>query len=97
MMHRRLEGVPYVISLTRAHTPKTDVWTLTIRDPLPTIRVPLRPPDDDVLLDLSAALRAVYDEAAYDRSIDYHAPPPPPGFAEADLQWMRECLGQANR
>ncbi|MFL5803673.1 MAG: DUF4058 family protein, partial [Roseiflexaceae bacterium] len=43
--HHRLPNVPYLITLTRAHLGKTDVWTPTLRDPLPTIPIPLRPPD----------------------------------------------------
>jgi hypothetical protein len=51
---------------------------VTLDQPLPTIPVPLRPPDADAVLDLQAALAAVYDEAGYDLSIDYTLTPPPP-------------------
>src|SRR5215216_1053557 len=56
--HHRLPTVPYLITATRAHTGKTDVWPLTLRDALPTLPIPLRSPDDDVPLDLAAALIA---------------------------------------
>jgi hypothetical protein len=92
--HRRLPEVPYLIALTRAHTGKTDIWPLTLRDPLPTLPLPLRPPDDDVTLNLATALAAVYDEAAYDLSIDYRQDPPPPTLPEADGAWMRELLSR---
>lgn len=90
--HPRLPDVPYIITITRARAGKTDVWPLTLRDPLPVIAVPLRMPDDDVLLDLAATLAAVYDEAAYDVSIDYHHDPPPPGLSEADQQWLHQLI-----
>lgn len=92
--HRRLPEVPYLIALTRAHTGKTDVWPLTLRDPLPTLPLPLRPPDDDVTLNLATALAAVYDEAAYDLSIDYRQDPPPPALSEANGAWVRELLSR---
>ncbi len=34
-------------------------------------------------------IRNIYDEAAYDLSINYTQPPPPPEFSEADIQWMQ--------
>ena len=65
------------------------VWPVGLRDRLPTVPVPLRAPDPDVLLDLPAALDAIYDEAAYDLSIDYDALPPPPPLTQAEIDWMR--------
>lgn len=35
-------------------------------------------PYDDVALNLAGALTEVYDEAAYDLSVDYRQEPPPP-------------------
>jgi len=55
----------------------------------------LRPPDAEVCLDLPLALTSIYDEAAYDLSIDYSQSPPPPLFSEADTQWMQALLGKA--
>jgi len=92
--HPRIPDVAYIVALTRAHAGKTDVWPISLRESLPIIPIPLRAPDDDVLLDLPAALSAVYDEAAYDLSIDYGQDPPPPPLSEADAQWMRELLRQ---
>jgi hypothetical protein len=90
--HHRLPDVPYLITLTRARTGKTDVWPLALGNALPTLPIPLRPPDDDVTLDLAAALTAVYDEAAYDLSIDYRQEPPPPALSEADRTWIGELI-----
>ena len=92
LAHPRLAAAQYVIALTRAHAGRTEVWPLTIREPLPIVPVPLRAPDADVALDLGAALAAVYDEAAYDLSIDYGAPPPPPELSADDRRWLSERL-----
>jgi hypothetical protein len=67
----RIPSVPYLVSLTRAGFGVIDLWTLTLQDILPTIPVPLREPDFDAVLDLQAAMNAIYDEAGYDLSIDY--------------------------
>lgn len=69
-----LPNTPYVITLTRAQTGKIEVWPIGLQDALPTVPVPLRSPDPDVPLELGAALATIYDEAAYDLSIDYSAP-----------------------
>jgi hypothetical protein len=54
----------------------------------------LRPPDADVALDLGLALTAVYDEAAYDLSIDYEQVPPPPTLSAAELTWIQTVVAQ---
>jgi hypothetical protein len=61
-----------------------------LQDSLPTIPVPLEAPDPDVPLDLSSALRDIYDEAGYDLSIDYRKPPPKPLLPEGDRCWLEE-------
>jgi hypothetical protein len=64
-------------------------WFADIRDRLPTIAVPLRPPFADVPLDLQAALDAAYAEARYADQLDYDGPPPPPALKPADDIWAR--------
>jgi hypothetical protein len=39
-------------------------------------------------------MTAIYDEAAYDLSIDYRKMPPPPKLSEADLQWVDDLLSE---
>lgn len=90
--HPGLPETPYVVTLTRAQTGKIEVWPIRLQDALPTVPVPLRSPDPDVPLELGAALATIYDEAAYDLSIDYSAPPPPPELSEKDAAWMRSIL-----
>src|SRR4030095_15571826 len=92
--HPRIPDVPYVITVIRAHTSFMDIWPLGLRDPLPIVPVPLHPLDAEVCLDLPLALTSIYDEAAYDLSIDYSQSPPPPMFAAADTQWMHALLGK---
>jgi hypothetical protein len=94
LAHPRLPKVSYAIALTRANSGVMEVWPLGLQDGLPIIPVPLRSPDPDVLLELPQVMADIYDEAAYDLSIDYSQPPPPPAVSEADALWMQALLSQ---
>ncbi|MEK7784964.1 MAG: DUF4058 family protein, partial [Chloroflexota bacterium] len=65
------------------------VWPIQLADRLPAIPVPLLAPDPDVPLELAPALTTIYDEAAYDLSVDYGKPPPPPPLSPDELEWMK--------
>ncbi len=95
-----LIGLPqsdYFVFLTRAKRRRvTEVWPIGICDPLPVLPVPLLPGDDDVPLGLGHALRAIYDEARYDLSVDYRQPPVPP-LAPDDAAWAQELLASVKR
>lgn len=88
----RLPEVPYCIALTRAQAKQIEFWPLELPTPLPVVPIPLQDPDPDVPLDLQAVLNAIYDEAAYDLSLDYDQPPPPPAFSSADAEWLQAQL-----
>jgi hypothetical protein len=93
----RVRAAAYVVTLTRAMESKLEAWPLQLADRLPAVPVPLRPPDADAPLDLSSALNEVYDEAAYDLSIDYRQPPPPPQLSSAELEWLRATVEASGR
>jgi len=84
----RVPDTPYRITLIRAGADVAQVWPLRLQDKLPTVPVPLRPPDEDVPLELGPALSTMYDEAAYELSVDYRRDPPPPPLAAEDVEWM---------
>ncbi len=88
----RLPEVPYCVALTRARAKYIEIWPVKLRDRLPVVPVPLTDPDPDAPLDLQAALDAIYEEAAYDLSLNYDRPPPPPTFSDADAAWVRARL-----
>ena len=92
--HPRLPKTPYLVTLTRIPVKVTETWPLTLQDHLPVIPVPLRVPDQDVTFDLQAALDAVYEEAAYDLSINYAETPPPPALSAENETWLRQWLAQ---
>ena len=89
----RIPDSAYHITLYRAYHHAAGVWPIQLRDPLPTVPVPLRSPDPDMPLDLNAALQSIYDEAAYDLSIDYSQKPAPPDLSPEEETWLKEILG----
>ena len=56
--------------------------------PIPIVPIPLRRPDPDIPLDLTAALARIYANARYDLRIDYRQPPPPPELPAEDAAWL---------
>jgi hypothetical protein len=82
----------YRLTLIRAGAAAAQIWPLRLPDRLPTLPIPLRPPDEDVPLELGLALSAIYDDAAYELSVNYrHEPPPPPLTAE-ETGWMKTAV-----
>jgi len=69
-------GSDYRILVSRAdQRPRAELLLCPLRQPLPVVRVPLRPGDREPELDLNRILRDVYDRAGYDARIDYRAAP----------------------
>jgi hypothetical protein len=93
--HPPLVASDYRILVSRAgKRTRASYWPVNVRQPLPVIGIPLRAPDHDAALDLGAVLSAVYDDAAYDLSIDYRKKPEPP-LKTDEAAWadrlLREC------
>ena len=93
-----LPEAPYFIILSRAERrPVAEVWPLHLQEPLPTLPVPLLPPDPDVPLDLGRALATIYDRSGYDLRIDYTQPPPSPTLSVEDRAWLEAHLRTAGK
>ena len=70
----------YCVMVSRVENrPDVNYWPIGLRDPLPTIPVPLRAPDPNVEIDLQSIMHAVYDRARYGRHIYKETPYPPLG------------------
>lgn len=93
--HPRIPSTAYRATLTRAQASTAEVWPIALRDPLPVLPVPLRAPDRDVPLELAPAVATIYDEAAYDLSVDYTQLPPPPPLSAEDTAWLEAQLRTA--
>jgi hypothetical protein len=90
-MPRRLQST-YQVCVRRGWKPDSyEIYPLPIRNPLPSIRVPLREDDPDIHLDLQALLNQVYRKGRYEGTIDYHAALEPP-LSREDGKWARSLL-----
>ena len=81
--------------VTRAERrpPADEVYAWGVRDPLPSITVPLRAPNRDVTVDLGEAYRLAFERGRYPRRLRYRAPAGP--LAEADQAWARGVAASA--
>jgi hypothetical protein len=73
-----------------AEKPRAAVWPLRVRDPLPTIPIPLRAGEPEPTVDLKAILDRVYDGAGYELFLYEFAPEPP--LSTADAVWAALIL-----
>jgi hypothetical protein len=85
------QGDYYYLVSRGNRRPNCEVYAWTLRDPLPTLPVPLRAPDPDCQVDLAAVFATVYQRGRYQRSLDYTAPPPV-AVDEQTRAWMRQRL-----
>jgi len=82
----------YLVNLVRRDTDEYQFYPIQLRDPLPTIRIPLRSGDDDAHLNLQDVFNRSYDIGPYPERLDYSAPPPPPELTPDDAAWVDELL-----
>lgn len=90
-IHRR---EPYLAAIHRAKDPdRWAVYPISLRHPLPKIPIPLRPTDQEILLDLQPLIERVYVAGGHD-DIDYSKPPNPP-LEGPDAEWADQLLREA--
>ena len=66
-------------------------YTWTVRQPIPTIPIPLLG-KDVAQLDIGACFRVAYDGTAADDEADYAHDPPPPALSPDDAAWVDQLL-----
>lgn len=82
----------YYVLVSRVEVrPRADLWPIRLRDPLPTIPIPLRDDDPDARVDLQPVLHQVYDRAHYGNYI--YGGDPSPALNAADAAWARQVAG----
>jgi len=65
----------YYIMISRGdRRPDCQVYAWTLRQPLPSLPVPLRAPDPDLTIDLETVFTTAYDRGRYRRSLPYSTP-----------------------
>jgi len=92
-MGDELPAASYFVFLCRADQAlRTEVWPITLDEPLPTVPVPLLPGDEDVALDLQDAFASAYDLVGYDWEIDY-GQPPEIALTPQEAAWVQDLVG----
>ncbi|MCK6629041.1 MAG: DUF4058 family protein [Anaerolineae bacterium] len=92
-----LPPAPYYVFLSRfTRRPTTEVWPVALRERLPTVPVPLLPPDPDVPLSLQATIDACFELVGYQNLLDYRQPPLPP-LGQEDLDWVRLVVSSISK
>jgi hypothetical protein len=88
-LSRPLPAGDYYTLVSRADKrPNCDVYTWTVRQPLPTIPIPLKAPDADVRIDLGKVFEITYARGRYAPSLAYGKTPVAP-LQQADAQWAK--------
>jgi hypothetical protein len=82
---------PYLACVRQATEPNVaEVYPMPLQRPLPKIRIPLRPSDQDAFLELQPLIDACYRDGRYHR-MNYRADSTP-RLGEADAAWTDELL-----
>jgi len=85
-------GGDYYILVSRAPLrPKVDVYAWLLRQRIPAVRIPLKPGDPEIVLDVQSILNQAYDRLRYSSTLDDTRPLRPP-LSPADSAWLQERL-----
>ncbi|MFH5803545.1 DUF4058 family protein [Alienimonas sp. DA493] len=85
---------PYLVSVSQVEArPSLALWPIALRDPLPSIPVPLGGGDAPLTLDLAEAFTLTYDRGGHARGA-YRRPPVPP-LSPEDAAWAAGLLTDA--
>ncbi len=68
-----------------------EAYPIPLSKRLPRMRIPLKEPDPDVVLDVQAVLDRCYDNGGYADLIDYHRPPSAP-LSPEEAAWVDGLL-----
>jgi hypothetical protein len=82
----------HVLTSRPSSRPKADVWPFALRDPFPSLTVPLREVNT-VSVSLKDVLDQAYDAARYEKRI--YKTPPKPALLPADAAWAADLLRAA--
>jgi hypothetical protein len=81
--HPEVSSSPYLVTVTRHRGDERHIglYGAPLKQRLPVVAIPLRPKDQDVLLDVQAVMNDAYERGGYD-ILDYSRPPIPPLSAD---------------
>jgi hypothetical protein len=71
--------------------PVADLYAFSLRQPIPSVPIPLLPGEPEPILDLQTLLNYVYEKGRYHLAIDY-TQSPSPALSEEDVEWAKTLL-----
>jgi hypothetical protein len=82
----------YRISVSRGdRRPTAHLYAFTLRDAIPVFPLPLKPGDEEPVVNLNEILNGVYERAGFDLRIEY-GQPVQPALSQEDMAWVNEQL-----
>jgi hypothetical protein len=84
-------GDGYYIVSRFEQRPDTQVYAWPMSYPLPTLPVPLRAPDPDLLINLGEVYSTAYDRGRFQRRIDYRGRTPPHLHGD-EIRWVEDVV-----
>lgn len=88
------EDSDYRLLISRSEQrPKAELYAWNVNDPIPLFQLPLRRPQDALVIDLKQVLDHAYERSGYDLVIDYRREPLPP-LREEETHWLSMFLQQ---
>ena len=99
-MHKRKFGTIFIKRMLRQFVTRlsdklardTGVWPIYVRDPLPSISIPLPDSDADARLDLHERLQSTYNDDGYENFI--YDNEPEPRLTPTEREWAKTVLTQ---
>lgn len=85
-----------IVISRRQYRPRADLYLFDLRQPIPSVPIPLRPGEKEPLLPMNDLLHTLYDQGGYDLAVDYTLPAEPP-LAAADAEWAAGLIRQTRR
>lgn len=89
---RRVASDYRILVSARRSRPRALLFPFNVRDPIPTVSLPLLPADAEPPMDLGAILHAMVERARFDLRLHYDQPPTPP-LRDEDVAWARAVTG----
>lgn len=84
----------YRILISRGdQRPVADLYAFNLRQPIPSVPIPLLADEEEPILELQKLLNYVYDRGRYHLAINYTQPLSPP-LSEENAQWAKTLLFQ---
>ena len=88
-----VQPTDYRIIVSRSsQRPKADLYGFNLPEPIPSFPLPLKPEDEEPIINLLTIVEGVCERASYNERIDYRQPPPPPKLSEAAQKWLDDLL-----